>query len=78
MEISTGAYGACELEPVCAETSAFSFGVPRRWRAFAVLLASPLIASNAGSVSWSGRPGIPRAGQVVIVRRSLLKRRGYL
>jgi len=31
MEISTCAHGAFELEPVCAETSAFSLGAPRRW-----------------------------------------------
>src|SRR5271156_4694648 len=32
---------------VCAETSAFSLGMPRRWGAFAVLLVSPLTASNS-------------------------------
>jgi hypothetical protein len=47
MEISTGASGTWEFEPVCAETSAFSVGMPIRWRAFAVLLISPLTASNS-------------------------------
>jgi hypothetical protein len=49
MEISTGAFGACELDPVCAETSAFSLGAPIRSRAaFAVQIVFPLIASIPG------------------------------
>jgi hypothetical protein len=45
MEILTG---ACELEPVSTEISAFSLGVPGRSRAFAVLLASPFDRANSG------------------------------
>jgi hypothetical protein len=48
MEISTGACGAFELDPVCAVISASSSGAPTRWRAFTVQLAAPLIACNSG------------------------------
>lgn len=78
MEISKGAYGAFELETVCAEILALACGAPRRRQAFAVLLACPWIASN----SWLGQSFRPTSefrarGKLSWLPRSLLKRQDY-
>jgi hypothetical protein len=53
------------------------FGSAEAMGAFAVLRASPSIASEVSARSVGQADfGIARAGQVVIVRRSLLKRKG--
>jgi hypothetical protein len=78
MEISTGAHWAFELKPVMRADTGILFWIAETKgsvRASAHIHFDRLEfqARSAGQVDL----GIPRAGQVVIVRRSLLKRRGY-
>jgi hypothetical protein len=76
MEISTGAHGASSLSRMRGDIGIL-FGSAEAMGAFAVLRASPSIASEVSARSVGQADfGIARAGQVVIVRRSLLKRKG--